>query len=95
MKTTELTLTEKELNLLMDALYTRWPLGTLDEKPESLASKLMERLYDSKDKFKKSIEDLGECYHCDEPITTKNSSYCSIRCEEAETNVEWQLNAEC
>ena len=41
-----------------------------------------------------SIEDLGECYHCDEPITTKNSSYCSIRCEEAETNIEWQLHAE-
>ena len=52
MKTTELTLTEKELNLLMDALYTRHGLGTLEEKPESLAAKLMERLYDTKDEFK-------------------------------------------
>ncbi len=53
MKTTELALTEKELNLLMDALYKRHGLGTLEENPESLASKLMDRLYDSKDKFKK------------------------------------------
>ena len=53
MKTTELTLTDKELNLLLDALYTRWPLGTLEAKPESLASKLMERLYDAKDELKK------------------------------------------
>ena len=54
MKTKELKLTEKELNLLMDALYKRWSLGTLEEKPESLARKLMDRLYDTKDEFKKN-----------------------------------------
>ena len=54
MKTKELKLTEKELNLLMDALYKRHLLGTLEEKPESFARKLMERLYDTKDEFKKN-----------------------------------------
>jgi len=54
MKTTELKLSEKELNLLMDALYKRWGLGTLEENPESLARKLMDRLYDTKDEFKKN-----------------------------------------
>jgi hypothetical protein len=53
MKTTQLQLTEKELNLLTDALYVRWGFGTLEEKPESLASQLLEKLYDSKDELKK------------------------------------------
>ena len=53
METKKLQLTEKELNLLMDALYVRWGLGTLEENPESLARKLMTRLYETKDEFKK------------------------------------------
>lgn len=47
MKTTKLQLTEKELRLLTDALYHRWG-EKLEEKPESLASKLLEKLYDLK-----------------------------------------------
>tara|TARA_R100000995_G_C3386747_1_gene78541 strand:+ start:205 stop:354 length:150 start_codon:yes stop_codon:yes gene_type:complete len=49
MKTTELTLTDKELRLLMDGLYTRWG-DRLEEKPESLAAKLMDKLYELKTK---------------------------------------------
>jgi len=51
-KTLKLELTEKELNLLMDGLYKRHSLGTLESKPESLAAKLMEKLYDIKDEQK-------------------------------------------
>jgi hypothetical protein len=53
MKTTQLQLTEKELRLLTDALYHRWGFEKLEEKPESIASKLLEKLYDSKDELKK------------------------------------------
>lgn len=53
METTKLQLTEKELRLLTDALYHRWRSETLEEKPESLASKLYTKLYDSKDKLQK------------------------------------------
>jgi|TARA_R100000084_G_scaffold83996_1_gene39421 hypothetical protein len=51
MKNKVLKLSEKELNLLMDALYRRWGIGTLEHYPKSLARKLMDRLYDAKDEF--------------------------------------------
>jgi hypothetical protein len=49
METKALNLTNKELNLLIDGLYTRWGFGTLEGKPESLASKLMDKLYDARE----------------------------------------------
>tara|TARA_R100000544_G_scaffold24086_1_gene12116 strand:+ start:1290 stop:1469 length:180 start_codon:yes stop_codon:yes gene_type:complete len=49
MKTTELELSQKELGLLLDAMYSRWSGGgAADARPESLAAKLIEKLYYSK-----------------------------------------------
>tara|TARA_R100001594_G_scaffold114708_1_gene149507 strand:+ start:431 stop:601 length:171 start_codon:yes stop_codon:yes gene_type:complete len=52
MKTIKLELTEKELNLIMDGLYKRWSLGTLEENPKSKAAELLNRLYDLKHELK-------------------------------------------
>jgi len=51
MKTTQLQLTEKELNLLLSALYVRFE-DSIDNK-ETLAGRLTDKLYDSKDELKK------------------------------------------
>tara|TARA_R110000824_G_scaffold13978_1_gene60089 strand:+ start:256 stop:462 length:207 start_codon:yes stop_codon:yes gene_type:complete len=51
--------------------------------PSTFAEKVTE--------ISESIEDLGECFHCDEPITNKDSSYCSTGCNEQE---EKELHAE-
>tara|TARA_R100000656_G_scaffold124772_2_gene103789 strand:+ start:53 stop:241 length:189 start_codon:yes stop_codon:yes gene_type:complete len=46
-----LKLTEKELNLLIDGLYARFDVETLEKNPESLASKLMDKLCEEKGWF--------------------------------------------
>tara|TARA_R100001244_G_scaffold116602_1_gene86715 strand:- start:5263 stop:5448 length:186 start_codon:yes stop_codon:yes gene_type:complete len=48
METTELKLTNKEVNLLIDGLYSRFDYKKLEDNPESLAAKLMDKLYDAK-----------------------------------------------
>jgi hypothetical protein len=46
MKTTELT--NKELNLLINGLYARFSDEQLENNPNSLAAKLMDKLYEAK-----------------------------------------------
>ena len=53
MKTTELKLTEKELRLLTNGLYGKFSDEQLESRPDSLASKLLEKLYLAKDKLSK------------------------------------------
>ena len=53
MKTTELKLTEKELTLLAHGLYAKFSDEQLESRPDSLASKLLDKLYLAKDKLKK------------------------------------------
>ena len=57
MKTTEnkyqeLKLSQKELNLLLSALYVRFEEAT--ENQDTLVGRLTSRLYDAKDELKKS-----------------------------------------
>tara|TARA_R110000764_G_scaffold41620_1_gene93657 strand:+ start:298 stop:795 length:498 start_codon:yes stop_codon:yes gene_type:complete len=49
------------------------------------------RLWRAEQRDMREAKDLGECYNCDEPITKKNSSYCSTGCNE---QVEKELQAE-
>jgi hypothetical protein len=46
MKTTELT--SKEINLLIKGLYSIYSDEVLDNNPDSLAAKLIDKLYDAK-----------------------------------------------
>jgi|TARA_R110001583_G_scaffold68968_2_gene195834 hypothetical protein len=52
MENKELTLTEKEVNILISSLYTRFSDDTLENNPETVAAKLLNKLYDKKDEFK-------------------------------------------
>lgn len=51
MKTKELT--NKELNLLIDGLYARFSDEQLENNPNSIAAKLMDKLFEAKE-FTKS-----------------------------------------
>jgi len=51
MKTTELELSQKELNLILSALYVRFEEAT--ENQDTLVGRLTNRLYDAKDELKK------------------------------------------
>ena len=51
METKELKLSQKELNLLLSALYVRFEEAT--ENQDTLVGRLTSRLYDAKDELKK------------------------------------------
>tara|TARA_R110002020_G_scaffold3384_3_gene15153 strand:- start:1116 stop:1280 length:165 start_codon:yes stop_codon:yes gene_type:complete len=51
MKTKELELSHKELNLILSALYVRFEEAT--ENQDTLVGRLTNRLYDAKDELKK------------------------------------------
>jgi len=52
MKTTELT--NKEINLLIEGLFARFSYEQLESNNSSLASKLLDKLFDARDEIKKN-----------------------------------------
>ena len=54
-QTTELNLSRKELNLLIDGLYARFDYKKLEDNPDSLAAKLMDKLYEAKEQSRKKL----------------------------------------
>tara|TARA_R110000824_G_scaffold303553_2_gene491294 strand:+ start:1896 stop:2081 length:186 start_codon:yes stop_codon:yes gene_type:complete len=58
MKTKELKLSEKEINLLIDGLYRRFDIMTLEANPTSLAAILIDKLYDAKGWIKSDVDSI-------------------------------------
>jgi hypothetical protein len=58
MKTRELKLSEKELRLLTSGLFAKFSDEQLENNPNSLASKLLDKLYDAKESLKSDTKNI-------------------------------------
>ena len=89
----------------VNGVITYWPIkvmsnnsGTMQELKKKMLEEHREqmdymrlRFWRAEQRAMREAKELGECFHCDEPITNKDSSYCSTGCNEQE---EKELHAE-
>mgnify|MGYP003144398120 FL=1 len=91
MKKIKVELSAKELSLLTDALYKRWGVEVLEDNPESLASKLYNKLFDADAKLLGTLYVVGVWYKPNpskNPDTIKYSEYTLAAKSEAEAKMK-------